>query len=413
MKIPNSITKNVELVAYHDLAGRPAFKMAMKKHGDKWYMYTGHLWHRGWTIMDMTDPYHPQHVKFVDGPDNTHTAQVSCADDLLICALEVIGGGIKGREHLWGRDLNRPNEEGFVIFDVKDPVNPKQLGHFKTGGNGTHRNCYCGGKYVYLAANMDGYKGNIMVVVDISDPTNPTEVGRWWYPGQWVAGHEEEFFPQPHFTGYHHGPCYPVGDKAYLPYGRAGVVVLDMSDIKHPKKIGHMSIGDFGSVIGLHTVLPIPERGIAITTMEAILEDERDPLNLVLVLDITKDNPKPIAAFPNPTPPPEMGIKDFFDKGGKYGPHNIPIPFYQDCLEPTGNIIPVSYESAGVWFFDITDPGAPKVCGYFIPDDPTERVGILPRDLATQTEDVLVDARGFVYISDKNHGLFILKYKPE
>ena len=28
-----------------------------------------------------------------------------------------------------------------------------------------------------------------------------------------------------------------------------------------------------------------------------------------------------------------------------------------------------------------------------------------------QTEDVLVDTRGFIYITDKNQGLYILKYK--
>jgi hypothetical protein len=33
--------------------------------------------------------------------------------------------------------------------------------------------------------------------------------------------------------------------------------------------------------------------------------------------------------------------------------------------------------------------------------------------LATQTEDVLVDARNNIYISDKNHGLFILRHQPD
>jgi len=46
---------------------------------------------------------------------------------------------------------------------------------------------------------------------------------------------------------------------------------------------------------------------------------------------------------------------------------------------------------------------------HFIPDAPTMRRGLLPRELATQSEDVAVDARGYVYLSDKNHGLFILR----
>jgi myo-inositol-hexaphosphate 3-phosphohydrolase len=31
-------------------------------------------------------------------------------------------------------------------------------------------------------------------------------------------------------------------------------------------------------------------------------------------------------------------------------------------------------------------------------------------DLVLQTEDVVVDIRGFIYITDKNQGLWILRY---
>ena len=34
----------------------------------------------------------------------------------------------------------------------------------------------------------------------------------------------------------------------------------------------------------------------------------------------------------------------------------------------------------------------------------------LPADPDAQTEDVLVDTRGFVYVTDKNWGLWILRY---
>jgi hypothetical protein len=34
----------------------------------------------------------------------------------------------------------------------------------------------------------------------------------------------------------------------------------------------------------------------------------------------------------------------------------------------------------------------------------------LPRDLVTQTEDVLVDTRGYIYVTDKQWGLWILRY---
>jgi hypothetical protein len=44
-----------------------------------------------------------------------------------------------------------------------------------------------------------------------------------------------------------------------------------------------------------------------------------------------------------------------------------------------------------------------------VPPDPTQRRGLLPTDLTTQSEDVLVDRRGVMYVTDKNWGLHILR----
>ena len=35
---------------------------------------------------------------------------------------------------------------------------------------------------------------------------------------------------------------------------------------------------------------------------------------------------------------------------------------------------------------------------------------LVPEPLVTQSEDVLVDARGNAYLTDKNHGLFVARY---
>ena len=44
-----------------------------------------------------------------------------------------------------------------------------------------------------------------------------------------------------------------------------------------------------------------------------------------------------------------------------------------------------------------------------VPPDPTVRRGVLPKKLVVQSEDVLVDARGYIYLTDKNHGLYVLR----
>ena len=71
---------NMEVLGYHDLGGRPAFKLAMQEVAGRWYLYMGHLWHRGWSILDVTDPAGPELTAFIPGPENTWTIQIQVAE---------------------------------------------------------------------------------------------------------------------------------------------------------------------------------------------------------------------------------------------------------------------------------------------------------------------------------------------
>jgi hypothetical protein len=52
----------------------------------------------------------------------------------------------------------------------------------------------------------------------------------------------------------------------------------------------------------------------------------------------------------------------------------------------------------------------PREIAYYVPEDPKVRRGVKPVEaLITQFEDVLVDRRGYIYCTDKNHGLFVLR----
>ena len=168
---------NVDHVGYHDLQGRPAFKLAMQEVGGRWYLYMGHLWHRGWTVLDVTDPTHPQHVIFLPGPENTWTIQVQVADGKMITALERIAPG-------WGGKEGEVFSEGFLIWDVSEPKKPRQLGHFRTHSTGTHWNFYDGGNLVHVAGAAPGYDLKIYRIVDISTSENPKDVSQFWLPGQ-------------------------------------------------------------------------------------------------------------------------------------------------------------------------------------------------------------------------------------
>ena len=396
-------THNTRPIAYSDLDGRGGgFKMAIQEVGGKWYLYMGHLWHRGWSILDVTDPRNPEVVNFIEGPANTWTIQMDVNDGLMVTALEQMPAS-------WGGDPAAPFEEGVLIWDLTaDPVHPELLGHYRTGGTGTHRNGYPGGQYVHLAAGMPGYSGNIYVILDISDPTSPVEAGRWWVPGQHQAGGET---PEPGVSL--HGPPFPVGDLVYVPYGAAGMVILDISDVSAPQPVGRLDFTPpFIRNIGVHSVLPMPDRGIAVANSEAIASRGQEPLNHTSTVDISDPaNPVLRATFPIPTPPRGAPFDSFYERGGRFGPHNTNQLTWSPFTDHSEEVVYLTYFNAGLRIYDISDERTPMEVGYFMPPDPTERFGPQPPDaLVLQSEDVLVDTRGNIYLSNKNQGLWILRY---
>ena len=71
----------------------------------------------------------------------------------------------------------------------------------------------------------------------------------------------------------------------------------------------------------------------------------------------------------------------------------------------------LAYFNAGLQIYDITDPGDPHITGYYIPDDPQQRRGPIPATLVHQAQDVLVDRRGVIYMSEGNSGIYILRHQ--
>jgi hypothetical protein len=145
---------------------------------------------------------------------------------------------------------------------------------------------------------------------------------------------------------------------------------------------------------------------------EAIRENGDEDLNLAGIVDISDEmKPRMISLLPLPEPPGESGLKNFYEKAGRFGPHNHHHPNHQACLEDRDDIAYLTYFNAGVRVYDIRDTRMPKEFAYFVPPDPKKRAGPKPSKLVAQTEDVLVDRRGFIYISDKNLGIYVLRLK--
>ena len=89
MERGKSYINNMELIGYHDLAGRPGFQMAMQEIDGRYYLYVSHFRHSGWTILEVTDPEHPRFVRFIEGPNLSGqcTNKIQVADGLMLCAM--------------------------------------------------------------------------------------------------------------------------------------------------------------------------------------------------------------------------------------------------------------------------------------------------------------------------------------
>ncbi|MBI2220340.1 MAG: hypothetical protein HYU53_03940 [Acidobacteria bacterium] len=405
-QIPQGWTaERMTAIGYSDLDGRGgAFKLAIREVKGRWYLYMGHLWHRGWSIVDVTDPAAPKLAKFVPWPqENTWTIQMELHDNIMVTALQRAQTG-------WGGDPQKPFDEGVVFWDISDPINPRQVSHWKTGGTGTHRNWYAGGKYAHLAAGMPGYQGQIYVILDISDPKNPKEAGRWWMPGQHVAGGETPTKPASF-----HGPAYVEGNTAYLGYGPS-VVILDISDVSKPRLVGELPfVPPFkpGGSTSVHGVMTVPGKPVLIANSEAGNEKCDEALNHTSVVDISDPSkPRLMALFPLPVPPAGAPFTDFCDKGGRFGPHNLNQEQHLPDVEEQGDLVYLTYFNAGLRIYDISRPRVPREVAWFVPPTPTRRIGPIPTSaLETQVEDVLVDRRGNIYITDKQWGLWVLRHE--
>ena len=69
-----------------------------------------------------------------------------------------------------------------------------------------------------------------------------------------------------------------------------------------------------------------------------------------------------------------------------------------------GTLVYIAYFNAGLRVVDISNPFNPLEVGYYVPDPPTGHNFV-------QTNDVDLDYRGYVYITDRTgHGMHILEF---
>lgn len=406
--------RNMRLISHSDQGGRPDGVQLMVWKG---FAYIGHMFSKGFSVVDVRDPKAPKPVAYHPAPANTWNIHLQTADDLLLVinAKDMFAAAEFADEHAYYKgslgekvgtaDKSREVRDwtaGMAVYDIKNPAEPRQIGFLPIDGGGVHRIWYTGGRWAYVSALLDGYTDYIFLTVDMSDPTNPREAGRYWLPGMHTAGGETPSWEPTRRFGLHH----PIisGDTAYAAWRDAGMVILDVTDRAAPELIVHRNWSPpFGG--GTHNCLPLPDRDLLVVLDEAVLDHQEDGVKHIWVMDIrVPENPISISTFPQPAE------ADYVAKGGHFGPHNL----YENRPEGlvSSSLIFTTYQNAGVRVFDITDPYRPVETGVWVPPEPAKLMDHRPnRKKVIQSCDVFVDKQGLVYSNDYNGGLFILEYE--
>ena len=403
--------RNMRLIGYSDQAGRPDGNQIMVHRG---YAYVGHMYSKGFSVIDVREPRQPRPVTYKPAPPNTWNIHLQAHEDLLLVVngrdMKALPAFADDKSYYKGKSTSfaveapekRIWEAGMGVWDISKPEQPRQIGFLPVEGVGLHRIWYVGGQWAYASALLDGFTDYILITIDVSDPAMPRLAGRFWLPGMNRAAGEVPNWPLEYGRyGLHHPIVHD--DIAYCSWRDGCLVVVDVSDRSQPRMIAHKNWAPpFGG--GTHNALPLPDRDLLVVVDEAVLDHQEDGYKPIWVFDNREPrNPISISTFPSPAD------ADYKSRGGHFGPHNIhenrPGSFV------SSELIFATYQNAGVRVFDIRNQYAPVEVGALVPPPPGRMMDQRSsRELVIQMCDVFVDRNGLVFTTDHHAGLCIMEF---
>ena len=373
--------RGFDLVGHSDLGGK-GDGMQIMRNGD--VVYVGHMgdFGVGTSVVDVSDLTRPHVVAQLPAPARAHEHKTQYAEGLLLVNNE--------RYPYDGPD---PESAGIVVYDVSRPADPRRIGFLAVAGSGVHRLWWTGGRYAYASARgRAGIHGATLITVDLADPEQPRVHAEWSLPEQRRDDPDPGIRAPRRYPSCHHAIV--RGDRAYAGWFDGGVVILGIADGRL-SLIGQVDWTErAGGHPYTHTALPLGDRGLLVATDEALDPDRSGARKDIHLVDISDESaPREIATFPVPEYRPTNGLR--------FGPHNLhenrPGTFQSDT------IVYATYFSAGLRVYDTSDPQAPTEIARFIPVAPAGQP-------VSQINDVLVDADGTVFLTDRHHGgLYILR----
>jgi hypothetical protein len=438
---------NMALVGYNDLEARSAYQPVIKKQGDRWIAYIGHhggsalnplngeMEANGTSILDVTDPKNPKYLFHIPGEAVKGAAtpggggsESGGAQMVRVCAGSDLPHADKSKFYLLRNFGNTAQE----MWDVTNPARPTRIAVIASGLRDTHKNWWeCDTGIAYLVSGAPDWRTlRLALIYDLSNPAKPVFIRTFGLPGQEPGSTG----PLP---GRMHGPVStgPKGNRVYFAFESGGSGIFEIVDrdklLNGPKEPTEENLRypviarvDLPPDMGAHTAFPLLQMPVAefakqklgkVKDFLAIVAESgpnecQEARQMLHIFDISTES-KPIG-ISSWTVPEASG--NFCDKGGRYGTHSTNESFSPIYYK---RVLFVAHFSAGLRALDIRDPYHPKEIAYYIPaitkntdkrcvgKDADEKCKI-----AIQTNNVDVDDRGYIYITDRaNTGLHVLE----
>lgn len=376
---------------------------------------------RGWTIVDVTNP---RKMRTVWRQPHTATQHSTTTDNTQY--IDIKGGDI----------LVVKRNKALETWNVSNPAAPVRLASYQPADIHTTQSApFHGlwvhedsrGRFAFSAFMPDGFSAQIVDIADITDPGNPVSVGRWWYPGM-RAGEESLrtwWSPESPANGPEPAPqlglpaptvmCHDLttfGDRCYAAWRDKGLIILDITNIRDPVRLGEVNWADQQPRGGVQMPpLPgqthawgivVPRRGRRVETIVGGDELGQCPFGYLHFLDVRDESrPREISGFRTPLNLHANCPKD--RPGNRMGTHDVERHI-------RGDVAWSAWEEGGFWGVDFSDLHYPKHAGYYVPpvrSDSTLRSG--------HADDVFVMEDGVIFGSSSDAGaggLWAMRRRP-
>jgi hypothetical protein len=151
--LPNpDYARNMRIVGACDQGGRPDGVQVMVHRG---YAYVGHMFSKGFSVIDVRDPANPRAVDYLAAPPGTWSIHLQTHDDLLLvinakdmfAAAEFADekayykgqlGEVVGTAEI-KKESARDWTAGLALYDISTPAKPHRTGFMPVEGGGIHR----------------------------------------------------------------------------------------------------------------------------------------------------------------------------------------------------------------------------------------------------------------------------------